>query len=136
MAVLGDSHGGATAATLVLQPFAGSGQRADPGGGRLLRRLPHAPAQYGGLPLLALAGNGRHLGATRPGNARRFAAAVPPGSPVTLGIYPDVVHGFENPRNVQRSFSEGHPMQFDRSAANDSYEKVHAFLDRTIGPAH
>lgn len=132
IAALGISHGGATAATLAIQPFAGEAAG-------LIKAVVdyygacRTPARYAGTPLLALAGTADTWGDPAR-QCQAFAATVPPGSPVTLAIYPDVVHGFENPRNERRTFPEAHPMQYDPAAATDSYAKVHAFLESTIGP--
>jgi hypothetical protein len=50
-------------------------------------------------------------------------------------VYPGAVHQFEYPNAITRRYGEGHPMQWSPEAGPDSFGKVHAFLDRTIGPA-
>ncbi len=132
IAVIGDSHGGGTAAELANHPF------VDAAGGQIKAAIDYYgpcrnPGRYGGLPLLVLAGDAD----TWSDPAQRctaYRAAQPPGSPITVATYPGAVHGFENPRNVQLRFNEGHPMQYDATAAADSIQRVHAFLQQTIGP--
>ena len=132
IAVLGESHGGGTAATVASRPFV----EAEAGlvKGAIDYYGPcRSPGTYGGLPLLALAGDADTW--SFPARAcQDFGAALPAGSPFTVVVYPGVVHGFDNPRTVQLRYNEGHPMQYDAAAAADSLVKVHAFLETTIGP--
>ena len=133
IAVLGESHGGGTAATLISRPF------TEAAGGLIKGAVDYYgpcrdPNLYAGLPFLALAGTADTWG-NPARTCKAYEEALPQGSPVSLAIYPSVVHAFDNPRNVQLRWSEGHPMQYDAAAASDSYAKVHAFLDEVIGPA-
>ncbi len=132
IAVIGESHGGGTAARLANRPF------VEAAGGQIKAAIDYYgpcrdPGSYGGLPLLVLAGEAD----TWSDPARlctAFKAAQPPGSPITVATYPGAVHGFDNPRNRRLRFEEGHPMQYDASAAADSIKRVHAFLQQMIGP--
>lgn len=133
IAVLGGSHGGATAATVADRRF----QAQEDG---LIRAAVdyygacRDPDQHGTLPLLAMAGEDDTW--SYPARAcLRFAQVVGTAEDVTVRTWPGVVHGFENPASTRRIFNEGHPMQYDRAAAEESFALVHAFLDRTIGPA-
>jgi dienelactone hydrolase len=46
--------------------------------------------------------------------------------------YPGVVHAFDNPGLTRRVTSNGHALQYDRDAAEDSFVRVRAFLDRYV----
>ncbi len=132
LAVVGESHGGGTAATVVNQPFA---RQAN---GLIKAAVDYygpcrQPDRYGGIPLLALAGDD-DTWSDPARTCQAYGAALPAGAPFQLVTYPGVVHAFDNPRLQARRFTEGHPMQYDLGAASDSFGKVHAFLDRTIGP--
>jgi dienelactone hydrolase len=125
--VIGFSHGGGTAATVVRRTFAD----LHPG---LLKAVVdyygpcRRPDLYAGVPLLALAGDDDTWG-----NPARtctdFARAVGPAQPFAVVTYPDTVHAFDNPALLARSYEEGHPMQYNPTSAANSYERVHAFLD-------
>lgn len=133
IAVLGESHGGGTAATLANRPF------AEVSAGQIKAVIDYYgpcrdAGRYSGLPLLALAGDA-DTWSNPARTCTAYRAAVPPGSPVDVTVYPGAVHGFDNPRNVRLRFVEGHPMQYDADAATDSFKRVHAFLDRMIGPS-
>ena len=132
IAVIGESHGGGTAATLANHPF------VEAAGGQIKAAIDYYgpcrnPGRYGGLPLLVLAGQADTWSAPAQ-RCTAYQAAQPPGSPITVATYPGVVHGFDNPRNVRLRFNEGHPMQYNATAADDSIQRVHDFLARTIGP--
>jgi dienelactone hydrolase len=132
IAVVGESHGGGTAVTVANKPFVAAEA------GLIKATVDYYgpcrdPALYGGMPLLVLAGDD-DTWADPARTCSAFRAAVPQGSPVSVVTYPGVVHGFDNSRIVQRRFAEGHPMQYAPEAAADSFSKVHAFLDRTVGP--
>ncbi|MBN8898672.1 MAG: dienelactone hydrolase family protein, partial [Rhodospirillales bacterium] len=130
--VLGGSHGGAAAETVTLEPF------AKPADGLIRAAVDYYgacrnPEQYGNIPLLALAGEADTW--RDPAQVcRQFAAAVGTTRDVTVVTYPNAVHAFDNPRLRERRTVEGHPLQYDPVAAADSYARVHAFLDRTLGP--
>jgi dienelactone hydrolase len=132
IAVLGESHGGGTAATLANQPFFGQE------GGLIKAAIDYYgpcrdPNLYAGLPLLALAGD-QDTWADPAETCQRYGAGLPNGAPFQVVVYPGAVHQFDNPRATSRRFNEGHPMQWSPQAGPDSFEKVHAFLVRTIGP--
>ncbi len=130
IAVLGESHGGGTAATVTLHPYA---DEAAVKGAIDYYGNCRNPGRYSGLPLLALAGEDDTWGPPAR-TCKAFGDALPPGDAFTLVTYPGVVHAFDNPNLVQRRFSEAHPMQYDPSAAADSFARVKAFLQRTVGP--
>lgn len=132
LAVLGESHGGSTAATVALHPFsdalAGMVQGAIDYYGNC-----RDPGRYGGMPLLAMAGDADTWGPPA-ATCVAFGAALPPGLPFMVKIYPGVVHGFDSPNLMSLRYNEGHPLQYDPAAAADSFARVRAFLERTIGP--
>jgi dienelactone hydrolase len=130
IAVLGNSHGGATAAFVtrreydVLYP------------GLLAAAVDYygpcrSAVDHGHVPLLALAGEADDWGSSAQ-NCRAFGAALRPDQPFEIFTYPDVVHAFDNPANSAMSFNEGHKMHYDYGAATDSYERVRAFLDKWV----
>jgi dienelactone hydrolase len=127
--VVGLSHGGTTAAWVTHPPFA----TAYPG---LVKAAVDYygpcgnPGQYGGVPLLALAGDDDDWG--QPGaNCRAFARGLAAGQPLTVHTYPGVVHAFDNP-DTQTAVRFGHRMAYDAAAAEDSVERVRGFLDRWL----
>lgn len=132
IAVLGNSHGGSTAETIASKLFATAAQ------GQIKAAIDYYgacrdPAQYSGMPLLALAGDEDTWG--QPARTcTAFQHAIPANSPFELAVYPGAVHAFDNPNIQRRRDQEGHPMQYSPDAAADSFVRVHTFLDRTIGP--
>ena len=132
IAVIGESHGGGTAVILANHPF------TDAAGGQIKAAIDYYgpcrnPPRYGGLPLLVLAGEA-DTWSDPVQRCTAYRAAQPPGSPITVATYPGAVHGFDNPRNKRLRFLDGHPLQYDAPAADDSIARVHAFLAQTIGP--
>ena len=132
LAVLGNSHGGATAATVANRHFEAEG------GGLVKAAVDYygpcrEPADHGSIPLLALAGDD-DTWSYPARTCTEFARAVGSAENVTVRTSPGVVHAFDNSRLVQRTWQEGHPMQYDHDAAEASFREVHTFLDRTIGP--
>jgi dienelactone hydrolase len=128
IAVLGLSHGGATAAIATERAYAGFGLRAavDYYGPCV------NPDLHGDVPLLVLVGGNDDWG--HPGKrCQEFEAALKPGQVFDLHIYPDVYHAFDNP-NMVRMASNSHIMEYNQPAAADSYNQVHAFLDRWVLP--
>ncbi|MCQ4161791.1 dienelactone hydrolase family protein [Roseomonas sp. GC11] len=130
--VLGNSHGGATAATLALREF-----EAQSGG--LIRAVVNyygpcrEPARQGDIPMLALAGEDDDW--SYPARTcRSFQSTLVGRKDVTVQTYPGVVHSFDNPTLTQRRSSEGHAMQYDAAAAEDSFRRVRAFLARSLAP--
>jgi dienelactone hydrolase len=129
--VVGFSHGGAAAAAVTGRAF------QDAAAGLIKAAVDfygpcRDPDQHGTIPLLALAGEDDTWGDP----ARRcesYAAAVGAGQPVEVKTYPGVVHDFDNPAAVRRRAVEGHFEQFSPEAAQDSYARVRAFLDRYVG---
>jgi dienelactone hydrolase len=131
--VLGESHGGGTAATVTRREY----EQLYPG---LLKASVdyygpcRDPKQHGTVPLLALAGDADTWGFPAR-TCQAFAAALQPDQPMQVEIYPGAVHDFEVPTAIRLNYNQGHPLQFDPSAANDSYAKVKAFLARYLGGA-
>jgi dienelactone hydrolase len=130
IAVIGESHGGATAATLTASVF----QAIDPG---LIKAsvdyygVCRDPGGHGTIPLLALAGDADTWG-NPARNCRAFGRALGSGQNFVVQIYPGVVHGFDQTLNRRSRWEEGHPMAYDSDAAEDSYRRVHAFLDQYL----
>ncbi len=128
--VLGLSHGGATAAWVTQRRY----ERLFPG---LLKAsvnyygLCRYPETQGTVPLLALAGDDDTWGL--PALAcRGFAGKLRPDQVFEVHTYPGAVHAFDNPQLPYRTTNQGHPMQYDQAAAEDSYGRVKAFLDRYV----
>lgn len=129
IAVLGQSHGGMTAALSV---------RAEYRDLRLRAAIDYYgrcgdPAAQGPTPLLALAGDADDWGTPAAG-CRVFEQGKHPDAVFELHTYPGVYHGFDN-KGGGPSYSEGHRMEYAPAAAEDSYQRVHAFLDRWVRPA-
>ena len=126
IAVLGLSHGGATAALAAQAPYAGMRLRAavDYYGPCIDPRL------HGTLPLLVLAGDADDWGdpARR---CREYGMELRPDQGFEIQTYPGVYHAFESaPRGKQVVM--GHVLAYDRAAAEDSFNRVHGFLDRMV----
>lgn len=131
IAVLGGSHGGATAATVANRHFEAEAH------GLIRASVDYygacrEPGDHGKMPLLAMAGEDDTWGWPAR-ECQAFQQAVGAAEDVTVRTWPGVVHGFENPATGQRVYSEGHPLQYDPGAAEESFRLTHAFLDRTIG---
>lgn len=127
IAVLGLSHGGATAELATEQIYSSF---------RLRAAIDYYgpcvdPAAHGTVPLLVLVGDSDDWG--QPAlRCQAFGAALRPDQPFEIHVYPDVFHAFDNPA-MTRSVSNGHVMEYNRSAAEDSFKHVHAFLDHWDG---
>jgi dienelactone hydrolase len=126
IAVLGLSHGGATAAIATERAYAGFGLRAavDYYGPCV------DPEAHGDVPLLVLVGEDDDWGHPLK-RCQDFGAALKPGQVFELHGYPGVYHAFDNP-NMVRTVSNSHIMEYNQRAAEDSYAQVHAFLDRWV----
>jgi dienelactone hydrolase len=111
IAVLGLSHGGATAAIAT-------------------ERACVDPEAHGDVPLLVLVGGNDDWGHPAQ-RCENFGAALHPGPSFELHVYPGVYHAFDNP-NMPRIASNSHIMEYNQPAAEDSYAQVHAFLDRWV----
>lgn len=125
--VLGLSHGGTTAAWVTQRRYA----TVFPG---LLRASVdyygpcRSPETYGDVPLLALAGDADDWGNSAL-TCHAFAAKLPQGAPFEVHTYPDTYHAFDNARSTARKV-EGHVLAYNHDAAEDSFVRTHAFLDR------
>lgn len=127
IAVLGLSHGGAAAALATERVYADLGLRAAI---NYYGPCIH-PERHGSVPLLVLVGGADDWGhpALR---CQAFGAALGPGQPFEIYVYPGVHHAFDNPEMV-RTVSNSHVLEYDRPAAEDSYARVHNFLEQWLG---
>ena len=126
IAVLGLSHGGATAVIATERAYEGF---------RLRAAIDYYgpcvdPAAHGTVPLLVLVGEADDWGhpAVR---CHAFGQALHPGQPFEMYTYPGAYHAFDNPDMV-RTVSNGHVLEYNAAAAMDSYLRVHAFLDHWV----
>jgi dienelactone hydrolase len=128
IAVLGLSHGGGTAALAALSPYAGIRLRAavDYYGPCMEPRL------HGSLPLLVLAGEKDDWGDPA-AKCADYGKQVKASEPFELHTYPGVYHGFDAGPAAQSSYF-GHIIQHNQAAAEDSFVRVHEFLDRWVRP--
>ena len=129
LAVIGLSHGGSTASTIALHPYSDALAGMVKGSVDYYGNCRNAD-RYGGMPLLALAGEADDWG---PPAATCAAFGHVVAGDFTLHTYPGAGHSFENPALVTRRATEGHAQQYDPAAAADSFVRVRAFLARTIG---
>jgi len=131
--VVGMSHGGGTAAAVTRREY----ESLYPG---LLKAAVdyygpcREPNQHGTVPLLALAGDADTWGYSARA-CQAFAAALRPDQPMQVVVYPGAVHDFDNPTALRLNYVQGHPVNYDASAANDSYAKVKVFLAQYLGGA-
>lgn len=129
IAVLGQSHGGSTAATAARRIY------DDPI--HLRAAIDYygrcgSPMLQGATPLLALAGEADDWG--NPAlDCEAFGRAVNPGSVFEVHTYPGVHHGFDS-EGMAPTTSNGHVLRYDHDAAEDSFVHVRAFLDRFMKP--
>jgi dienelactone hydrolase len=126
IAVRGTRHGGLTAATAVQRRYADLRLSAAVD----YHGLCTAPAEYGGVPFLALLGEADDWG-NRAAVCRAYAAQVPHGAAVEVHTYPGAYHSFDYP-STDPLYRAGHLEKYDNAAAEDSYARVHALLERTI----
>jgi dienelactone hydrolase len=128
--VLGVSHGGSTAGWVTQRRY----EQLYPG---LLKASVdyhgacRSAETHGTVPLLALAGEDDTWGFPAL-SCRGFAGKLRADQVFEVHTYPGVVHAFDNEQMPYRATKEGHPMQYDRAAAEDSYVRVKAFLDRYV----
>jgi dienelactone hydrolase len=128
--VLGLSHGGVTAVWVTQRRY----DRLYPG---LLKASVDyygpcwAPRTHGTVPLLALAGDDDTWGFPAL-SCREFAGKLRPGQVFEVHTYPGAVHAFDNVLQQYRIVEEGHPIEYDRAAAADSFVRVKSFLDRYV----
>jgi dienelactone hydrolase len=126
IAVLGQSHGGATAAIATERLYDGFGLRAavDYYGAC------SNPAAKGTVPLLVLAGEADDWGHSAM-RCRLYGSGLRPDQTFEIHTYPGVVHAFENAR-LLHSEKLGHALEYNQAAAEDSFFQVHTFLDRWV----
>jgi len=129
--VVGFSHGGLTAAWVTQRRY----ERLYPG---LLKAAVdyygacRSPETHGTVPLLALAGDDDTWGYPAL-SCRGFAGKLRPDQVFEVQTYPGAVHVFDNVLQQYPIVVEGHPLEYDRQAAEDSFVRVKAFLDRYVG---
>ena len=119
--VIGFSHGGATAAWVTQSRY----QRLFPG---LLKASVDyygscfSPETQGTVPLLALAGEDDTWGFPAQ-TCGAFGGKLRPDQGFEVHTYPGVVHAFDNEETPDRVVKDGHPLQYDKPAAEDSYAR-------------
>jgi dienelactone hydrolase len=129
--VIGFSQGGGTAAWVTQRRY----EQLFPG---LLKASVdyygacRSPETQGTVPLLALAGEDDTWGFPAL-SCRGFAGKLRPDQVFEVHTYPGAVHDFDNERMPYRGSSLGHPTGYDQAAAEDSFVRVKAFLDRFVG---
>jgi dienelactone hydrolase len=126
IAVLGLSHGGATAALSAQAPY---------GGMRLRAAVDYygtcaEPRLHGSVPLLVLAGEADEWGDPAK-KCRAYGQALRSDQPFEIYTYPGVFHAFDSGPRTKTVF-KGHAMAYDRTAAEDSFIRVRTFLDRQV----
>jgi dienelactone hydrolase len=129
IAVLGDSHGGSTAAWVTRAEY----ERLYPG--LLAASVDYYggcgnAARHGTMPLLVLSGEADDW--VPPAGCLAFGKQLKPDQPFEIHIYPGAVHMFDSPNVNAAQVNEGHKMQYDSAAARDSFERVRAFLDKWV----
>ena len=127
IAVLGQSHGGSTAALTVQRAYEAFRLRAAIDYYGPCRE----PEQHGAVPLLVLAGEADDWGHPA-ARCRTYQTNLGSGRTMEIHTYPGVHHGFENAR-LSRTVHTGHILDHDQAAAEDSFVRVRAFLDRWVG---
>jgi dienelactone hydrolase len=130
IAVMGQSHGGATAALATQRVYEYLGLRAaiDYYGPCV------DPQDHGTVPLLVLVGGADDWGHPA-ARCAAYGEAVQPDEVFEIQVYPGVYHAFDNPGMV-RTVSNMHVMEYNKAAAEDSYLRVHEFLDRWVKHWH
>jgi dienelactone hydrolase len=89
-------------------------------------------AEHGTVPLLVLMGEADNWDDP----ARRcdeFGVQLTPNQNFQIHTYPGVVHAFDDESLSALHYSEGHPLQYNATAAQDSFGRTKAFLDRYVG---
>ena len=124
IAVLGQSHGGAAAALATQRRYADFHLRAaiDYYGPCV------DPADHGTVPLLVLAGELDDWGHPVL-RCSAYALAVGGDEMVEVHGYPGVYHAFDNP-SIPHTVDNSHIMEYNEAAAEDSFARTRAFLDR------
>jgi dienelactone hydrolase len=129
--VIGFSHGGGTAVAVTVKHF----QDLHPG---LVKAAVdyygpcRRPQDHGTVPLLVLAG-ADDTWAYPARICAEFGAHLRPDQPFQIFTYPGTVHAFDNSLLRRLRYNDGHPMQYNPTAAEDSFERTRAFLDQWLG---
>ena len=92
------------------------------------------PQDHGMVPLLVLAGEADNW-AFPAQHWREFGSKLTSSQIFKIQTYPGVVHCFDCSNLQGLMFSQGHPMEYDAAAANDSFIQTKAFLDHYVGHA-
>jgi dienelactone hydrolase len=126
IAVLGLSHGGATAVMATDRIYDDL---------RLRAAIDYYgpcvdPAAHGDVPLIVLAGADDDWGHPA-ARCEAYGKALQPGQVFEMHAYPGVYHAFDNPL-MEHTVSNSHPMEYNKAAAEDSFARVRAFLDRWV----
>lgn len=129
IAVLGLSHGGATAVRITQRRYEGLHP------GLLAASVDYygecgSAAAHGSVPLLVLAGESDNWDNPAQ-DCRAFAGSVSPNQPVEVHTYPGAGHKFDDPDQLPVVFL-GHPLGYNANAAQDSFEQVRMFLDKWV----
>lgn len=130
IAVVGFSHGGATAQRVTVNPVGPAARGLFRAAVDYYGSCVGAPS-YNGIPLLSLAGADDDWG-NPAATCRTFDQAVGAGAPVQAVAYPGVVHSFDSPAARTRVMNNGHALQYDQAAAEDSFRRTRAFLDKYL----
>jgi dienelactone hydrolase len=127
--VIGFSHGGSTASRVTQREY----EQEYP---HLLRASIDYyggcsnPATKGTVPLLVLTGEDDTWVPAR--ICRTFGNSLRPDQVSELHVYPGAVHDFDG-RVANSNSSHGHPIGYNFTAAEDSFARVKAFLERYMG---
>ncbi len=127
--VLGQSHGGRTAAMVTEQRY----ERLYPG---LLKAVVDyygacgSPEAHGTIPLLALAGEADDW-ANPALSCGVLKTTLKPDQPFEIHTYPGVWHSFDN-SETRPTMVAGHRLEYEAMAAADSYQRVHTFFDKWL----
>lgn len=91
-------------------------------------------AEHGTVPLLVLVGEADNW--DNPARrCREFGAQLTPDQGFQIHTYPGAAHAFDREGLQALQYSEGHPLQYNAGAAQDSFLRTKAFLDHYIGPS-
>jgi len=128
IAVLGLSHGGDAAVLATQRMYQWFGLRAaiDYYGPCV------DSAEHGNVPLLVLVGGADDWGDPAE-RCAHYGQIARPDEVFEMWTYPGVHHAFDNPL-MPLTVSDGHVMEYNEAAAEDSFLRVRAFLDRWLRP--
>ncbi len=124
--VLGLSHGGAAAVLATQRIYEGIGLRA------AINYYGACvdPTAHGTVPLLVLAGEADDWGHPA-ALCQAYGVLARPDQVCEIDTYAGVFHAFDNP-SMTHAVYNGHVTEYNQPAAEDSFARVHAFLDRWV----